>query len=125
VLLARARHQPRDKHHHHQHHRQQHHSHHHHPHYQQQASPYYVDNSGGGNARLRLYQLNIGEGAGDVGMRHLSVPEDCVVQSARCLRPKTSITTAANTARSSRYYRQQPHPDARSQRRNKEHDTLY
>ncbi|XP_070181519.1 non-canonical poly(A) RNA polymerase protein Trf4-1-like [Littorina saxatilis] len=64
--------------------------------------------SSSNNSRLRVYHLNMGES--DVNVRELSLPEDCVIQSARSSRPKTSMVS---TSARSRNYRQQPHSESK------------
>ncbi|KAK7504900.1 hypothetical protein BaRGS_00003928 [Batillaria attramentaria] len=68
-------------------------------------------NSRAGNSRLRVYRLKMEEG--DMNVREVAIPEECVVQSARSSRPKTSL---ANSSARNRYYRQQPHPEAKHQK---------
>ena len=63
---------------------------------------------GSGNARLRVYHLKMGES--DVNVRELAIPEECVVQSARSSRPKTSMTPTPSPR--NHYYRQQAHPES-------------
>ncbi|KAL8621486.1 hypothetical protein ACOMHN_058247 [Nucella lapillus] len=63
---------------------------------------------GSGNSRMRVYHLKIGED--DAHARDAEIPEECVVQSARSSRPKTSLTSMSSSR--NRYYRQQPHPES-------------
>ena len=69
--------------------------------------------SSSNNARLRAFHLKIGDG----DARNGDLSDECVVQSARSARPKTSLTSMATSSNSSsssrhRYYRQQPHPES-------------
>ena len=72
---------------------------------------------GGGNARLRVYHLKMGES--DVNLRELAIPEECVVQSARSSRPKTSLTSSSSAR--NHYYRQQPHPETSHSKSSSQH----